>query len=198
VASANPSAPEEEVGPVVPQAFPFQTSESIRSRFGNVALVFASMALLITRVVGFSLYRSKKSLSTTDRVAPSSATSASDAKDAGNHSAGGSPSKSAPAVKPATEFAPSVKPEPATKGVGEIKESNRGSLSASHRVRHSGGDYDDLVAKDTVIYFDRRAQAAASKPSTSSSRSRSHRDGAIAENTVTYLNGMAGASKPAK
>jgi len=168
-ASANPSAPEEEVGPVVPQAFPFQTSESIRSRFGNVALVFASMALLITLVVGFSLYRGKKSFSDTDKVAPSTTTSA-----------------------------PTSKLRPATKGVGEIKESNRPPLSASRRVRHSGGDDDDLVAKDTVIYLDRRAQQAATKPSASRSQSRSHRDGAIAENTVTYLNGMAGASKPAK
>ena len=168
VAAANPSAPAEEVAPVVPQAFPYQTSERIPSRFGNVALVLTSIALLITLVLGFSLYRSKKSLSNTDKVAPS------------------------------TTSAPASKPQPAIKEVGEIKESNRGSLSASHRVRHSGGDDDDLVAKDTVVYFDRRAQPTASKQSTSSSRSRSHRDGAIAENTVTYLNGMAGASKPAK
>jgi len=198
VASANPAAPIEEVGPVVTEASPCQTFTRAPSLFGNVALVLTSIALLITLVVGFGLYRSKKSLSNTDRVAPSSATSASDAKDAGNHSAGGSRSKGAPAVKPATKSAPAGKPEPATKGVGEIKESNRGSLTASRRVRHSGGDDNDLVAKDTVIYLDRRARPATSKRSASSSRSRSHRDGAIAENTVTYLNGMTGASKPAK
>lgn len=202
VASANPAAPIEEVGPVVTDAFPYQTFNRAPSLFGNVALFLTSTALLITLVVGFSLYRSKKSLSSTDKVAPSSATAASDVKDA-NHSAAGSPatrppSKGAPSVKPATKSAPAGKPEPATKGVGEIKESNRGSLTASHRVRHSGGGDDDLVAKDTVVYLDRRAQPGASKPSTSNSRSRSHRDGAIAKNTVTYLNGMNGASKAAK
>jgi hypothetical protein len=102
-----------------------------------------------------------------------------------------------PAIKPATKSAPAGKPGPATKGVGEIKESNPGSLTASRPVRHSGGDEDDLVAKDTVVYLDRRAQPAASKRSASKLRSRSRRDGVIAENTVTYLNGR-GASKPAK
>jgi hypothetical protein len=198
VTSANPAAPVADAASEVPQVFSYQTFDRAPALFGNVALVLTSMALLITLVVGFSLYRSQKSFSNTDRVAPSSATSASGAKDAGNHSAGGSPSKGAPAVKPATKSAPTGKPEPATKGVGEIKESNRGSLSASHRVRHSGGDDDDLVAKDTVIYLDRRAQPTASKPSASSSRSHSHRDGVIAENTVTYLNGVTGTSKPAK
>jgi hypothetical protein len=155
------------------------------------------MALLITLLVGFSLYRSKESLSNIDKVAPSSATSASDAKDAGNHSAGGSPSSGAPVVKPATKSAPASKPGPATKGVGEVKESDRRSLSASRGLRRPA-DEDDLVAKDTVIYFDQRAKPAASKPTASNSRSRSHRDGVIAENTVTYSNGMTGPSKPAK
>jgi hypothetical protein len=197
VASANPAAPVEEIGPLVPQDFAYQTFNRASSLFGNVALVLISIALLVTLVLGFSLYRNKKSLSNTDGVAPSSATAASDTTGAGNHSSGRSPLKSGPAVQPATKSAPAGKPAPATKGVGEVKESNRRSLTASDGVRHSGGD-DDLVAKDTVVYLDRRAQPAASKRSASRSGSRSHRNGAIAENTVTYLNGMTSASKPAK
>jgi hypothetical protein len=198
VTSANPAAPVAEAASEVPQIFSYQTFDRAPALFGNVALVLTSMALLITLVVGFSLYRSKKSFSNTDKVAPSSATSASGAKDAGNRPGGGSRSKVAPAVKPAATSAPASKPRPAAKVDGKITKSDRPPLTASRRVRHSGGDEEDLVAKDTVIYFDRRAQPAASKPSAWSSRSRSHRDGVIAESTVTYLKGMTGTSKPAK
>jgi hypothetical protein len=198
MASVNPARPVAEAGSDVPQAFPYHTFDNASSLFGNAVLVLVGMALLITLVMGFSLYRSKESLSNRDKVAPASATSASDAKDAGNRSAGGSPSKVAPAVKPAAKSAPASKPRPAAKGVGETKELNRRSLSESRGVGQSAGDENDLVAKDTVIYFNRRPKTAASKPTASNSRSRSHRDGVIAENTVTYSNGTTGPSKPAK
>jgi hypothetical protein len=196
--SANSAEPAVEDESEVPQAVPYHTFDRAPSLFGNAVLVLIGMALLITLVVGFSLYRSKEYLSNRDKVAPSGATSVSDAKDGGSHSAGGTPSKIAPAVKPVAESAPASKPRPAAKGVGETKQSNGRSLSETRGIGHSAGDTDDLVAKDTVTYLDRRPKTAASKPSVASSRSRSHRAGVIAENTVTYSNGMTGAPKPAK
>jgi hypothetical protein len=195
--SPNSAAPVAEDESDVPQALPYHTFDRAPSLFGNAVLVLIGMALLITLVVGFSLYRSKDYLSNRDKVAPSGSTSTSDARDAGSHSAGGSPSKVAPAIKSAADSAPASNPRPATKGVGETKEPNGRSLSET-RIRHSAGEKDDIVAKDTVTYLDRNPKTAASRPSVASSRLRSHRAGVVAENTVTYSNGMTGSPKPAK
>jgi hypothetical protein len=193
-----PVVPVGEPGSDIPQAFPYHTFDRAPSLFGNAVLVMIGMALLITLVVGFSLYRSKESLSNRDKVPPSGATSASDAKDVGNHSAAESPSTGAPAVTPATKSAPASKPAPDAKGVEEPKESNSRSLSQSRGIGHSAGGEDDLVAKDSVVYFDQRAKPAKSRPPVANTRSRAHRDGVVAENTVTYFNGTTGPLKSTK
>jgi hypothetical protein len=196
VSSTNHAAPIAEAGSDIPRTIPHHTFDRAPSLFGNAVLVLIGMALLITLVVGFSFYKSKEALSNRDKVPPSGATSASDAKDAGNHSAEGAASSAAPTVKPAAKPDPASKPQPGAKGIEEPKESNRRSLSESPGIEHSAGE-GDFVAKDTVTYLDQRAKPGKSRPSASNSRSRSHRDGVIAENTVTYSSGAAGPLKPA-
>ncbi len=105
-----------------------------------------------------------------------------------------------PAAKPASITKASVTKTPAAQTNAAARK--RSTASTRDLRRHT----DDLIARDTVTYLDRPARKTPkSAPTSAETAPRAHKrhNGEIAENSVTYLNGMtapsaSAATKPAK
>jgi hypothetical protein len=156
--------------------------------FRNVALILASMVLIMALGLGFSMRRGNQTAVQSSGAA--SAASISHAsivpeKDTGKHQGQVSPAAKIdnPTAKTPTE-APAEAPN---KTVG---------------TKVSGGHGDDLIARDTVTYLDKRtfdseaSRAKSSQPSASRQPISGKRDGVIAANTVTNDNPVPKAPKP--
>ena len=168
--------------------------------FRNVALILASMVLMIALGLGFSVRRGNQTAVQSSGTA--SADSISHAsivpeKDTGKHQGQVSPLPVSPAAAKAEghpdnalQQSPAAKIDnPTAKAPTEVP-TEIPTKTVGTKV--SSGHGDGLIARDTVTYFDQRSfdKAASRAPQPFASRQpiSGKRDGVIAENTVTVLN----------
>ena len=160
--------------------------------FRNVALILASMVLMIALGLGFSVRRGNQT------AVQSSGTASADSI---SH-ASIVPEKDTRKRQGQVPATPVAKAEghrdnaPKQSAIAKINDPMaKAPTEAPNKTvgtRVSSGHGDGLIARDTVTYFDRRSfdKAASRAPQPSASRQpiSGKRDGVIAENTVTVLN----------
>jgi hypothetical protein len=199
--------------PLVPPVVEHSSLDRTPSRFGMIAAILTSVALLLGLVFGFSPRRTDASASTATDTSSSAAVS---------HTAEPTRrSAAAPATQPAKRplqtTAAKAAAKPAAKATARpaVTKAPVATITAATPAAkaqpsksaltpgsaHSRGD--TLIARDTVVYLEKPAKKmTATKPAPLRARPRAHRNGEVAENTVTYRNGMTGpsatAAKPAK
>jgi hypothetical protein len=182
-----------------PTIIPLVREPQWRDRFAawrwRAALIFASLALLAL-VLGFGLSRTRKASAQSsggtpaEKVAAASAnmnllSAAGPEKDSGQFSA---VAVSPPAIKSEGNSGHAPKESP----VAKTDAAAAGTSAASTGIPSRHGD--DLIARDTVTYLDKRAfDEAASKAKRAQGLARRHpssrkHGGVVAANTVTYLN----------
>jgi hypothetical protein len=151
----------------------------------RVALTFAAM-ILVAVALGFSTHRTSKSappgsgiVVESNAVNPLSAVGAEKepAKDPGHVSAEAPP--------PARGSKGNSRPVPKEAQVAKVR-----AKTVSPRAAVSGKGGDDLIARDTVTYLDKRfqptAKAKSAKPRLPNGVRTTHDGGVVAANTVTY------------
>jgi hypothetical protein len=174
--------------------------------FRNVALTLASIVLIMALGLGFSMRRGSKMAAQGSGAAPAASISRASIvpeKDSGKHQGQVS---ALPVAPPATKSEGHPDNAPKQSPVAKINNPTVKTPTAAPtavpieaptkmvRTRVSRRHRGDLIARDTVTYFDQRTfNQAASRAKTSQPSalpqpiSRKH-DGVIAENTVTVLN----------
>jgi hypothetical protein len=174
--------------------------------FRNVAITLASMVLIMALGLGFSIRRGNKTAAQGSGAAPAASISRASIvpeKDSGKHQGQVS---ALPVAPPATKSEGHPDNAPKQSPVAKINNPTAKTPTAAPtavpiaaptkmvRTRVSRRHGGDLIARDTVTYFDQRTfNQAASRAKTSQPSalpqpiSRKH-DGVIAENTVTVLN----------
>ena len=183
--------------PIPPTSHPQWRDRSI-GRFWRAAVTFAAI-MVLALVLGFGMRRPAKSTAqiSTPIPAPTVAAAATDPK---------SLSAAAPEKGPATlppqvstlASPPSAIPSesnsaPALKPIPTAAAPTTGAATTTSHAQPARPHRDDLIARDTVTYLDKRFQPA---PKTSAAKrvaprkpaSRKNGSGVIAANTVTYLN----------
>jgi hypothetical protein len=142
--------------------------------FWRAALIFASVVLLAL-VVGFGMRRAGNASAPSSGAVPAEKVAA----------------VSPPAIKSEGNSDRAPKESPVMRTAAAAARTSTASTGAGISRRHG----DDLIARDTVTYFDKRTfdkPAPKAKPTKRFAgrhrRSRKHGDGGIAANTVTYLN----------
>jgi hypothetical protein len=179
--------------------------------FRNVALILASMVLIMAVGLGFSMRRGNKMAVQSSGAAPAASISHASIvpeKDTGKHQGQVSPLPVSPAATKAEGHpgnAPKQSPaakidNPTAKAPAEAPTE---APNKTVGTKISGGHGDGWIARDTVTYFDQRtfdkaaSRAKTSQPSPGRQPISGKHDGVIAENTVTVLNNNP-ASKAAK
>ena len=194
---------------VAPTSHPQWRDGSI-GRFWRAALTFAAI-MALALVLGYGMRRPAKSVaqSSTPIPAPKVAAAAASTdlhplgtvapeKGAAKDPATIPPQVSAlasppPATPSESNAAPALKPIPTVAAIATAATTARAATTTPHPPT-SRSHRDDLIARDTVTYLDKRFQPA---PKTSAAKrvaprkpaSRKNGSGVIAANTVTYLNG---------
>ena len=166
--------------------------------FWRAALTFASVVLLAL-VLGFGMRRTGKSSAQSSGAVPAEKAAAA-STDVDLLSAVG-PEKDPGQVSAAAVSPPAIKSGGSSDHAQKESQVETAGASAARastarsEARISSRTGDDLIARDTVIYFDRRTSDEAAARAKSSKRfarlhpsSRQHGDGVIAANIVTYLN----------
>lgn len=189
--------------PLMPPVVEHSALDRIPSRFGMIAAVLTSVALLLGLVFGFSPRRTDASASIATDT--SSSTVVSHTAEATKQSA------AAPASQPAKRpLQTTAAKAPATPTVVKAPVAHVAAVTPTPKAQpaksaskagsaHGGGE--TLIARDTVVYLEKPTKKITpAKQAASVSHPRSRRNGEVAENTVTYLNGMTApaAAKPAK
>jgi hypothetical protein len=194
---------------VAPTSHPQWRDGSI-GRFWRAAVTFAAI-MALALVLGYGMRRPAKSVaqSSTPIPAPKVAAAAASTdlhplgtvapeKGAAKDPATIPPQVSAlasppPATPSESNAAPALKPIPTVAAIATAATTARAATTTPHPPT-SRSHRDDLIARDTVTYLDKRFQPA---PKTSAAKrvaprkpaSRKNGSGVIAANTVTYLNG---------
>jgi hypothetical protein len=166
--------------------------------FGRAALTLASGGLLAL-VLGFGMRPTGKSSGQRSGAVPAEKAAAA-STDMDLLNAVG-PEKDPGQVSAVAVLPPAIKSDgssdhaPKESQVKTTGASTARATTAGSGARISRRTGDDLIARDTVTYFDRRTSDEAAARATSSKRfarlhpsSRQHDGGVIAANTVTYLN----------
>jgi hypothetical protein len=210
VTTAPPLVPPLIVPPMmVPPMMEHSTLTRTPSRFGMIAASLTSVALLVALVFGFSPRRTEVSAATAagksssnlaqvaepttqGAAAPPTQQQRRQQTTAAKATAGAAVTKAHGAKLAAATPAPKAHPS-------SFASRQKGASKASS----THGRDETLIARDTVVYLEKPAKkTTATKPSPLASHTRAHRSGEVAENTVTYLNGMtapsANAVKPVK
>jgi hypothetical protein len=172
------------------------------SRFGMIAASLTSVALLLALVFGFSPRRTNASASAGD----TSSSAVAPTVEPSSQSAASRPSQPAKLPPQSTTARATAKPAATKPPVTKIAAVSAAKAPAPKATPKTVSPHDrgeTLIARDTVTYLEKPAnKVPAKKQPNPGSRPRAHRSGEVAQNTVTYLNGMsppsATAAKPAK
>jgi hypothetical protein len=194
---------------VAPTSHPQWRDGSI-GRFWRAAVTFAAI-MALALVLGYGMRRPAKSAAQVSAPIPAPTVAAAAAstdlhplgtvapeKGAAKDPATIPPQVSAlasppPATPSESNAAPALKPIPTVAAIATAATTARAATTTPHPPT-SRSHRDDLIARDTVTYLDKRFQPA---PKTSAAKrvaprkpaSRKNSGGVIAANTVTYLNG---------
>jgi hypothetical protein len=166
--------------------------------FRNVALILASMVLIMAVGLGFSMRRGNKMAVQNSGAAPAASISHASIvpeKDTGKHQGQVSPLPVLPAATKAEGHPDNApKQSPAAKGINPTAKAPAEAPNKTVGTRVSSGHGDGWIARDTVTYFDQStfdkaaSRAGTSQPSPSRQPISGKHDGVIAENTATVLN----------
>ena len=198
------------VEPTVPPTAHPQWRDGSIGRFWRAAVTFAAI-MALALVLGYGMRRPAKSAAQVSAPIPAPTVAAAAAstdlhplgtvapeKGAAKDPATIPPQVSAlasppPATPSESNAAPALKPIPPVAAIATAATTARAATTTS-QARTLRSHRDDLIARDTVTYLDKRFQPA---PKTSAAKrvaprkpaSRKNGSGVIAANTVTYLNG---------
>jgi hypothetical protein len=164
-----------------------------------IAASLTSVALLLALVFGFSPRRTNASASAGDT--PSS-TAVAHIVEPSSQSAASRPSQTAKLPPQSTTARATAKPAATKPPVTKIAAASAAKAPAPNATPKTVNPHDrgeTLIARDTVTYLEKPAnKMPAKKQPKPGSRPRAHRSGEVAQNTVTYLNGMSPPSATAK
>jgi hypothetical protein len=192
--------------PVVPPTVEHSTLARTPSRFGMIAACLTSVALLVALVFGLSPRRTDASAATATDASSSSAVAHTADPKMQNAVVPATQQKrplQTTAAKATATKAPIAKIAAATPVAKAQPSTFASTATGASKASSTHGRGETLIARDTVVYLEKPAKkTTATKPAPLPSRPRAHRSGEVAENTVTYLNGMtapsATAAKPVK